>query len=153
MDVDRRSVLQVGGLVVVGGVVAACSSGSPGGTSTPAATAANPGSAASAPATSTGGAGGISLTPVSDVPVGGGVILPDQAVVVTQPQAGTIKGFSAICTHQGCLVGSVVDNEIICPCHGSKFSATDGSVITGPATQPLAAAPVAVDGGNVVLTS
>jgi Rieske Fe-S protein len=145
--------LQVGGLVVVGGVVAACSSGSSGGTSTPAATPASPGSGASAPATSTGGAGGVSLTPVSDVPVGGGVILPDQAVVVTQPQAGTIKGFSAICTHQGCLVGSVVDNEIICPCHGSKFSATDGSVITGPATQPLAAAPVAVDGGNVVLTS
>ena len=32
----------------------------------------------------------------------------DVAVVVTQPEAGTYKAFSAICTHQGCLVGSVV---------------------------------------------
>jgi Rieske Fe-S protein len=148
MDVDRRSVLQVSGLVVVGGVVAACSSGSSTSSdSTPAAPASAAASAAS------GAAGSVSLTPVADVPVGGGVILPDAAVVVTQPTAGTIKGFSAICTHQGCLVGSVVDNEIICPCHGSKFSGTDGSVITGPATQPLAAAAVAVDGANVVLTS
>jgi Rieske Fe-S protein len=153
MDVDRRSVLQVSGLVVVGGVVAACSSGSSASSdSTPAAPAASTQPSAAASAAS-GAAGSVSLTPVADVPVGGGVILPDAAVVVTQPTAGTIKGFSAICTHQGCLVGSVVDNEIICPCHGSKFSGTDGSVITGPATQPLAAADVAVDGANVVLTS
>ena len=152
MDVDRRAVLQAGGLVAVGGVVAACSSSSTSAESTPAASA--PAATASSAASAAGSApaGSVSLTPVADVPVGGGVILPDAAVVVTQPEAGTIKGFSAICTHQGCLVGSVVDNEIICPCHGSKFSGTDGAVITGPATQPLAPAAVAVDGGNVVLT-
>ncbi|MEI6360652.1 MAG: Rieske (2Fe-2S) protein [Actinomycetes bacterium] len=148
MDVDRRSVLQVGGLVAVGGVVAACSSGS---SSTPAASSA-PAASTPASAVASGSAGSVTLTPVADVPVGGGVILPDSAVVVTQPTEGSIKAFSAICTHQGCLVGSVVDNEIICPCHGSKFSGTDGSVITGPATQPLAAAAIAVNGGNVVLT-
>ena len=152
MDVDRRAVLQVGGLVAVGGVIAACSSSSsdvP--SSTPSSSAVASPATTSAPSAG-GGAGSVALTPVADVPVGGGVILPDAAVVVTQPAAGTIKGFSAICTHQGCLVGSVVDNEIICPCHGSKFSATDGSVITGPATQPLAAAPVSVNGGDVVLS-
>jgi Rieske Fe-S protein len=150
MDVDRRVVLQAGGLAVVGGVVAACSSGS----SSESSSAAAPATGSAAPATGASvSAGSVSLTPAADVPVGGGVILPDAAVVVTQPSAGTIKGFSAICPHQGCLVGSVVDNEIICPCHGSKFSGTDGSVIQGPATQPLAEAPVAVEGGTVVLTS
>jgi len=49
-------------------------------------------------------------------------------------------------------VSEVVDNEIICPCHGSRFSATDGSVITGPATTPLTSAGVAVEGGSVVLS-
>ena len=151
MDVDRRSVLQVSGLVVVGGVVAACSSSSSSDQATSSAVA-SAGAGASAGPTASGAAGSVTLTPVANVPVGGGVILPDAAVVVTQPADGTIKAFSAICTHQGCLVGSVENNEIICPCHGSKFSGTDGAVIAGPATQPLAAAAVKVEGGNVVLT-
>jgi Rieske Fe-S protein len=148
MNVERRTVLQVGGLVAVGGVVAACSSattGSP--TSSPAAAP----SGAASPSAPAASAGAGVLTPTSAVPVGGGVILADQAVVVTQPAAGDFKAFSAICTHQGCLVGPVENNEIICPCHGSKFSATDGSVLQGPATQPLAQGKVSVSGGNVVL--
>jgi Rieske Fe-S protein len=72
-------------------------------------------------------------------------------VVITQPSEGEVKAFSAICTHQGCLVSEVVDNEIVCPCHQSLFSAVDGSVIQGPATEPLPAAGITVDGGNVVL--
>ena len=150
MDVDRRLVLQVSGIAVVGGVVAACSSGG----STAASSAPAGGGAAPSGGAASGGAaaGGTTLTQVADVPVGGGVINPDAAVVVTQPESGTIKGFSAICTHQGCLVGSVENNEIICPCHGSKFSAKDGSVINGPAQQPLAAAPITVSNGAVVLS-
>jgi Rieske Fe-S protein len=85
------------------------------------------------------------------VPVGGGVILPDQSIVVTQPQAGEFKAFSAICTHQGCLVADVSNNVISCPCHGAQFSAVDGSVVQGPAQQPLAAAGVVVDNGSVIL--
>jgi nitrite reductase/ring-hydroxylating ferredoxin subunit len=49
-------------------------------------------------------------------------------------------------------VSQVVDNEIICPCHGSRFSAVDGSVTSGPATTGLTAAGVAVEGGGVVLS-
>jgi nitrite reductase/ring-hydroxylating ferredoxin subunit len=134
--------------------VAACSSGSgdaavaseaPAG-SAPAGSA----PAASAPAsTSSGGAG---VAQVSDIPVGGGVIIDEPAVVITQPAEGEVKAFTAICTHQGCLVSEVVDNEIICPCHGSRFSAVDGSVTSGPATTGLTAAGVAVEGGSVVLS-
>ncbi len=72
------------------------------------------------------------LAATADVPVGGGVILADPALVITQPTAGDFKAFSSICTHQGCAVAEVTANEIVCPCHGSKFSATDGSVLTGP---------------------
>ena len=45
----------------------------------------------------------------------------------------------------------VTNDEIICPCHGSKFSATDGSVTNGPATQPLAAEPITVSGEQITL--
>ena len=57
------------------------------------------------------------LAAVADVPVGGGVILTDRDVVVTQPVPGTFKAFSATCTHQGCAVNEVANGTINCPCH------------------------------------
>ena len=56
----------------------------------------------------------------ADVPEGGGTILADQEVVVTQPTKGVFKAFTAICTHQGCTVTKVADGAIVCPCHGSR---------------------------------
>ena len=144
MDIERRTVLQAGGLVAVGGLVAACSSG--GDEAAPAA------SSSSAPAAATASAAAGAVAQTSDIPVGGGIILDEPAVVVTQPAEGDFKAFTAICPHQGCLVSEVTDNEIICPCHGSKFSAADGSVIAGPAQVGLEPAGVAVEGGSVVLS-
>ncbi len=88
----------------------------------------------------------------SDVPVGGGKILKDEKVVVTQPTAGTYKAFSATCTHSGCLVGSVKNDKIVCPCHGSEFSVTDGSVQKGPAKKPLPAKSVTKSGTNLTIS-
>jgi nitrite reductase/ring-hydroxylating ferredoxin subunit len=90
------------------------------------------------------------LGPVSDVPVGGGKVFTDAKVVVTQPTAGQYKGFSAVCTHQGNIVGSVEDGQIVCPFHNSHFKITDGSVASGPAQSPLPAVNVAVEGTNIV---
>ncbi|MCR1782952.1 Rieske (2Fe-2S) protein [Nocardioides carbamazepini] len=89
------------------------------------------------------------LVAAADVPVGGGVVLNDEEIVVTQPTAGEFKAFTAVCTHQGCLVGSVSDGAIHCPCHDSSFSATDGSVEGGPANGPLAEVAVTVADGQV----
>jgi Rieske Fe-S protein len=91
------------------------------------------------------------LVAAADVPVGGGVIVPAQKVVVTQPTEGDFKGFSSTCTHQGCQVSSVEDDGIVCACHGSVFSAADGAVVKGPATAPLPEVPVSVSGDQVVL--
>ncbi|AUH44376.1 Rieske (2Fe-2S) protein [Streptomyces sp. CMB-StM0423] len=90
--------------------------------------------------------GGAQLGTTSEVPEGGGKIFKDQKVVVTQPEPGAFKAFSAVCTHQGCLVSSVEDGTINCACHGSKFAITDGSVAQGPALEPLPAEDVRVDG-------
>ncbi|MBI3820770.1 MAG: Rieske 2Fe-2S domain-containing protein [Planctomycetes bacterium] len=43
---------------------------------------------------------------------------------------------SAICSHKACAV-SFKNDEIVCPCHGSKFSTT-GKVTKGPAKDDLA---------------
>jgi Rieske Fe-S protein len=141
MELERRTVLQLSGVVAVGGLVAACGSSS------------SASGAASAPGGGGSAAAGGSSIKSSDVPVGGGVVIADPAVVVTQPKAGEFKAFSSICTHQGCAVSDVSNNEIICPCHGSKFSGTDGSVINGPATAPLPAAKVTLEGGNLVVSA
>lgn len=87
----------------------------------------------------------------SDVPVGGGTILSDDLVVVTQPAEGEFKAFSAKCTHMGCPVQTVEDGRIGCNCHGSGFSIEDGSVVNGPATKPLEELSVTVDGDQVVV--
>ncbi|MFC5952069.1 Rieske (2Fe-2S) protein [Pseudonocardia lutea] len=91
------------------------------------------------------------LVRTAEVPVGGGVILAAQQVVVTQPTAGLFKAFSTTCTHQGCAVTSVADGSIVCPCHGSSFSVTDGAPTEGPARKPLPEKAVTVSGGAVTL--
>jgi len=136
--VNRRNVLAGTGIIAAGVAVAACSPGTENG--------ANP----EIKGTNVGASGTV-LAPVADVPVGGGVVISDPPIVITQPTSGQIKGFTAICPHAGCLVSTVVNDEIICPCHGSKFSAVDGSVIQGPAEQALEVADVNVKGANVVL--
>ncbi|MHB9863195.1 Rieske (2Fe-2S) protein [Streptomyces sp. YIM S03343] len=95
--------------------------------------------------------GGTALAKTADIPQGGGKIFKDQGVVVTQPTAGTFKAFSSKCPHRGCAVGSVADGVIVCPCHNSQFSATDGSVKKGPATQGLAEEKITVSGDSITL--
>jgi Rieske Fe-S protein len=134
---DRRSIMKAAALIAVPvagvGAVAACSS--------------------SASGTSSGGTDGSPVTvPSSSVPVGGGFVDATRKIVVTQPAAGTFKAFSAVCTHQGCTVREVANNQIHCPCHNSIFSAQDGSVLTGPATAPLAAMTATAKGTDVEVT-
>jgi hypothetical protein len=62
------------------------------------------------------------LAATSQVPDGGGKIIDGKHIVITQPESGSFRAFSAICTHQGCIVSSVSKETINCPCHGSKFS-------------------------------
>jgi Rieske Fe-S protein len=94
-------------------------------------------------------AGATGQIPVSEIPVGGGVISQDPPVVLTQPTSGDIQAFTAICPHAGCLVSDVTDNEIFCPCHGSRFSAVDGAVISGPANSGLNGVAYQVTGDTV----
>ncbi|MET0866154.1 MAG: Rieske (2Fe-2S) protein [Nakamurella sp.] len=89
------------------------------------------------------------LAQVSQIPEGGGVVLDDQSVVLTRESGEKVHAFSAICTHQGCLVSQVSNGKITCPCHGSTFDANTGAVLGGPAPSPLPAVPVTVTNGTV----
>ncbi len=87
----------------------------------------------------------------SAVAVGSGAIFAKHSTVVTQPTRGEFRAFTTTCTHQGCPVDQVEGDQIVCPCHGSRYSVTDGSVVAGPAPAPLAERPVDVEDGRIVL--
>lgn len=98
------------------------------------------------------GNGGNALAQTSQIDVGGGMILEDEELVITQPEEGTFVGLSATCTHRGCLLSDVTDGAINCASscgHGSKFD-LNGAVVNGPATSPLEEVPLQVDGENIM---
>ncbi|GGM12604.1 Rieske (2Fe-2S) protein [Dactylosporangium sucinum] len=140
-DTTRRAVLAGAAGVTAVTVLAAC-----GGDDS------DSGSSGSDNGGSTGGAAAGVLATKADIPVGGGKIFTEGGgVVVTQPTSGQFKAFSSICTHQQCLVSEVTDGSIHCKCHGSAFSAADGSVKNGPATKGLPEKQLKVEGDNISL--
>lgn len=94
----------------------------------------------------------IQVTSTTAIPLGGGVVVARENIVVTQPVSGEFKAFSAVCTHAGCLLDKVANGTIDCPCHGSTFRISDGSVVTGPATRPLTPVPIRVTNGMITIT-
>ena len=147
--VTRRAVVAGGCGLAAAAALTACSGYDAGGPVTASAPSAAPNEAAGTAGGTPAGAGAVAT--VADVPVGGGIVLAAQDLVVTQPVAGTFKGFSATCTHQGCKVNEVAGGTINCPCHGSKFAVGDGAPTAGPAKKPLPEKSVAVDGDSIVL--
>ncbi len=147
LPISRRTVIMSTGLAAA--AIAGLSSCTNYGTA--------PVSEPSAAGTSGGGTGGSSGTggPLSvketDIPVGSGKIFPDAQTVITQPKKGEFKAFSSVCTHQGCQVDTITDT-INCPCHGSKYSITDGSVVNPPAPKPLPAKTIKVQGDTLTVS-
>lgn len=140
-ELDRRAVVIGGGttLIGLGLLTAGCGTAA----AAPAAPTPMPQPSAASPQ-------GVALGNAAAVPVGGGTVFPAAKVVVTQPQAGTYVGLSAICTHMGCVVRDVSDGTINCPCHGSRYN-LDGTVARGPAPRALARRSVTVVDGELRL--
>jgi Rieske Fe-S protein len=147
------------GLAGAVGAVSACGSGGSSSSSAGTSTGAPPATtgAGSAPSSASGGDGstagtqGSALATTSEIPVGSGKIFTSEKVVVTQPNSGDFKAFSAVCTHMGCIVSTISNGTIDCPCHGSQYSISTGAVVGGPAPSPLPAQTINVSGSNIFL--
>ncbi|MFD4115386.1 Rieske (2Fe-2S) protein [Streptomyces niveus] len=154
--VARRTVVAAAGAVGLGAALVACGSDDPADSAakTPAAGGGTDDGANGDSGSGEGGSGGQgeALAKTTDIPEGGGKVFEDKGVVVTQPTAGEFKAFSSVCTHSGCTVGSISNGTINCPCHGSQFDAANGSVKKGPATKPLPATAITVEGDSISLT-
>ena len=64
-------------------------------------------------------------------------------------QGDTVRAFSSVCTHLGCQVTWLPqEQQFFCPCHLGYFDA-NGVNIAGPPPRPLDEYEVEIDGGNV----
>jgi Rieske Fe-S protein len=82
------------------------------------------------------------------VAIGGG---QGQGILVTRLTDTSVVAVSRTCTHQGCQVSTPSGGSLNCPCHGSRFTVS-GSVVQGPATQPLRSYQAVIEGDEVVVT-
>lgn len=148
--VSRRTVIAGAGTVAVAAGLAACSASSDtSSTQTAAASSQTPTTQTSMQPASAA----TIVARVADVPVGTSYQFtnPVDGIpgYVLQPAAGTFVAYSAVCTHQGCIVNPD-GTGFQCPCHGATYDSS-GAVTGGPAPSPLATIAVKVEGDNIVL--
>lgn len=96
--------------------------------------------------------GAVKLGPSSALKVDAAAFYHDPADgspdIVVRHGDGSLAAFSAVCTHAGCEV-EFASGVLVCPCHGSRFSASTGAVLQGPAVTPLAAKHVIERRGSI----
>ena len=78
--------------------------------------------------------------------------LPDlkRRVSVARVQ-GALYAFDDLCPHEACPLsaGLLTGTTLMCQCHGSRFDVTNGTVLRGPAADPLARYPVREQDGQI----
>lgn len=92
----------------------------------------------------------VEVARLGDIPVGESIdaTMNGEPILLAQPTAGTVVGFSAICTHKGCTVAAT-GAELVCPCHGSRFDAYTGEMTRGVAPAPLPPLIITIEGDAV----
>jgi nitrite reductase/ring-hydroxylating ferredoxin subunit len=89
---------------------------------------------------------------LADLPEEGIIELPEIPILLARVK-GVLTALESTCTHANCNVafGEIIGNDIVCPCHGSRFDLFSGEVKGGPATKPLKKHNVRVEGDEVIV--
>jgi cytochrome b6-f complex iron-sulfur subunit len=87
------------------------------------------------------------------IPDGGGTVvhLPGGHIAIER-SGQTVRAFSAVCTHLGCVIQwQPAQNQAwFCPCHHGRYD-REGRVLGGPPPRPLTPIPASVRDGQVVV--
>ncbi|GAB4503808.1 MAG: Rieske (2Fe-2S) protein [Anaerolineales bacterium] len=90
--------------------------------------------------------------PVSELPVGGAKAITYgglPVMVLRTPES--LRAFSLICTHLGCVVEWQNNKkEFYCPCHDGRYDEF-GDVLAGPPPIPLEQVAVRIEGDQVIV--
>jgi len=155
-EIDRRTVVRTGAVagglasvgLLAGGIGRMLSK-------TTTAPVALPSNSSSSSPTSSVPSGGVKIASASAISVGSAFPFTDSQgspAFLLQPAKGKYLAYSAVCTHQGCIVGfDSGSNSFQCPCHGAGFDGQTGQVTAGPAPSPLAKIAVVESGGNIYM--
>ena len=67
---------------------------------------------------------------------------------------GKVYATEELCPHRAGPLseGDLVGEEIVCPWHGARFRVTDGSIVKGPATRPIACFATKIEGDKVLIS-
>lgn len=90
--------------------------------------------------------------PLSELPVGGykQIVYGGNPTIVLRTNE-SIKAFSLICTHLGCIVEWQANQlEFYCPCHDGRFDQF-GEVLAGPPPVPLEQFSTRVEADKVIV--
>lgn len=94
--------------------------------------------------------GGADLGPLEDYPIGSWRYHAGARVLVARDRGG-LYAYSAVCTHEGCLLGLPDEaGRTECACHGSIYDGL-GHVVRGPSTTNLRHYAVTVARGRVLV--
>jgi Rieske Fe-S protein len=156
--VSRRGILAGSAAAVAVLALGACAPGEEASTTgpTPGEPTTHPPAEAESATEGSSGQGESSGEPVAgtgDFPVGGGVVVKTASgvVVITHPTDTDFLAFNGTCPHQGCPVTEVLENTILCNCHGSVFDGSTGDRLEGPAPTGLEPVPIQVSDGEIYL--
>lgn len=92
------------------------------------------------------------LGKADEIMVGSGKKFPlsdTLTILVTRPRPEVFRAFDATCTHAGCIVSGVSDDQISCGCHGARYNTDSGEPEAGPAKAPLAKITVELRGDDL----
>ena len=153
-EIDRRTLVRTG---AVAGVLAGVGllAGAMGRFFSKATPVAAPTHSSSAKPTSGAPSGGVKIASASAISVGSSFQFTDRQgspAYLLQPASGKYLAYSAVCTHQGCIVGFDSGSDTFqCPCHGAGFAGQTGQVIAGPAPLPLTQIQVVESAGYIYM--
>ena len=70
---------------------------------------------------------------------------------IVRVDAGRVIALSAVCTHLRCILDYDRDrHDLVCPCHGGRFSLT-GNAVSGPPNRALPTYDVSVRSGEILV--
>lgn len=93
---------------------------------------------------------------LADLATGSSVqlIVGTDHILLHRESEEVIHAYSAVCTHEGCIVG-VNDEDpsgpFECPCHASNFDKLTGEAVVGPAKRPLTRHQTAIEDGWILV--
>lgn len=81
------------------------------------------------------------------------MVVRGRELAVSRTAEGHVFVTTDVCPHGHCSLangGTLRDDTLVCPCHGSAFDLRTGTVLSPPAVYPLQVYPARIADGYVV---